>query len=83
MDPRNRSTARSGARRLAQWLSGVGAVGTLTMLGAVALMNGPETFMFFLKRGNLSPLVAIFTLAMAAWLLLRVAGARAARREAR
>ncbi|MFE9344672.1 hypothetical protein [Streptomyces olivaceus] len=47
----------------------------------VALTNGPETFIFFLKRGSLSPLIAIFVVATSAWLLLLMAGARANRHE--
>ncbi|MFC7309004.1 hypothetical protein ACFQVC_32965 [Streptomyces monticola] len=68
---------------MAQWLCGVVAIGALAMLGSVALLNGPESFVFFLKRGTLLPLIAIFAVAMTAWLVLIAAGARADRREVR
>ncbi|MEV6782196.1 hypothetical protein [Streptomyces sp. NPDC051098] len=82
MNHRDRAIARAVARRLAQWLCGVVAIGSLTMLGMVAFSNGPETFVFFLKRGSLTPMIAIFAVALAAWLVLLVAGARAESREA-
>ncbi|MFE0836363.1 hypothetical protein ACFW4V_26150 [Streptomyces sp. NPDC058825] len=47
----------------------------------MALTNGPETFIFFLKRGSLSSLIAIFVVATSAWLLLLMARARANRHE--
>ncbi|MEV5012785.1 hypothetical protein ACIQFZ_29320 [Streptomyces sp. NPDC093064] len=69
------------ARYLAQWLSGVVAVGALALLGMIGLMNGPQMFVLFLKRGSLSPLIMIFTVSVLAWLLLLVAGARSGRHE--
>ncbi|WP_434598019.1 hypothetical protein [Streptomyces sp. A5-4] len=82
MNRRDHAIARAAARYFAQWLSGIAAVGALALLGAVVVVNGPETFIFFLKRGSLAPVVAIFAVATLAWLLLPLAGARDRRREA-
>ncbi|MFB7739334.1 hypothetical protein ACFC08_34250 [Streptomyces sp. NPDC056112] len=81
MNQRDREIARAVARYLAQWLSGVVAVGALALLGLIGLMSGPEDFVLFLKLGRLSPLIMIFTGSVLAWLLLRVAGARSERHE--
>lgn len=81
MNHRDRAIARSVARYLAQWLSGFVAIGALAMLGVLALQNGPESFLFFLKQGSLTPLIAIFAVAMSAWLVLLAAGAREDRRD--
>ncbi|MFF4863668.1 hypothetical protein ACFY3J_18385 [Streptomyces sp. NPDC001231] len=69
------------ARYLAQWLSGVVAVGALALLGVIGVMSGPEDFVFHLKEGRLSPLVMIFTGSVLAWLWLLVAGARSRRHD--
>ncbi|MFS8204661.1 hypothetical protein ACLVWQ_39045 [Streptomyces sp. CWNU-52B] len=81
MNHRDRVTARSVARHWAQWLFGMVAIGAFTLLGLVALTHGPESFIFFLKRGSLSPFIAIFVVATSAWLLLLMAGARTDRHE--
>ncbi|MCZ9354109.1 hypothetical protein ACFW4M_07560 [Streptomyces sp. NPDC058794] len=81
MNHRDRVIARSVARYWAQRLFGIVAIGAFTLLGLVALTNGPETFIFFLKRGSLSSLIAIFVVATSAWLLLLMARARANRHE--
>jgi hypothetical protein len=66
---------------LAQRLSGMVALGALTLLALVALMNGPEIFLFHLKRGSLSSAIVIFVGATSAWLLLLLAGRRARRHD--
>ncbi|MEV5005480.1 hypothetical protein ACFY3J_07785 [Streptomyces sp. NPDC001231] len=81
MNHRDREIARAAARYLAQRLSGVVAVGALALLGMIGLMSGPEDFVLFLKLGRLSSLITIFTAAVFAWLLLRVAEARSRRHE--
>lgn len=81
MNHRDREIARAVARYLAQWLSGVVAVGALALLGVIGVMSGPEDFVLSLKLGRLSFLIMIFTAAVLAWLLLRVAEARSRRHD--
>lgn len=52
MNQRDRDMARRVARHLGQWISGLVALGTLALIGVLALMTHPEMLVFMLKRAR-------------------------------